>query len=107
MQLFFMLLPIIAAVIILVFALIRGFDKTALALSLSIAMVIAMFIMKYNGTWYSIIFALTVPLAVSYLIICMFLSMREDKAIAKAEQDVREQTERIRAERKNRKKKKK
>lgn len=99
MQIFFMLLPIIGSVIILLFALIKGFDKTALALSASIAMVIAMFMLKNDASWYGIMMALTVPLAFSYLVICLFLSLREDREMkAKAEE--------IRNERKNRKKKK-
>ncbi len=81
MQLFFMLLPIAASIIILLYALKKGFDKTAFFLSAAIAMVIAMFMMKHNATWYGILLALTVPLAVSYLIICLFLSLQEDRAM--------------------------
>ena len=81
MQLFFMLLPIVASLLILLYALKKGFDKTAFFLSAAIAMVIAMFMMEQNATWYGILLALTVPLAVSYLIICLFLSLREDRAM--------------------------
>ena len=65
MQLFFMFLPIVASVVILLYTLKKGFDKTAFFLSAAIAMVIAMFMMKHNATWYGLMLALTVPLAVS------------------------------------------
>ena len=74
MQLFFMFLPIVASVVILLYALKKGFDKTAFFISAAIAMVVAMFMMKHNATWYGLMLALTVPLAVSYLIIWLFLS---------------------------------
>ena len=74
MQLFFMLLPIVASLIILIYAL-----KTAFYISAATAMVIAMFMMKHNATWYGLLLALTVPLAVSYLVICLFLSWQEDR----------------------------
>ena len=76
MQLFFMFLPIVASVVILLYALKKGFDISA-----AIAMVVAMFMMKHNATWYGLMLALTVPLAVSYLIICLFLSWQEDRAM--------------------------
>ena len=79
MQLFFMLLPIVASLIILIYALKKGFDRTAFYISAATAMVIAMFMMKHNATWYGLLLALTVPLAVSYLVICLFLSWQEDR----------------------------
>ena len=79
MQLFFMFLPIVASLIILIYALKKGFDRTAFYISAAVAMVIAMFMMKHNATWYGLLLALTVPLAVSYLIICLFLSWQEDR----------------------------
>ena len=81
MQLFFMFLPIVASVVIVLYALKKGFDKTAYFISAAIAMVVAMFMMKHNATWYGLMLALTVPLAVSYLIICLFLSWQEDRAM--------------------------
>ena len=81
MQLFFMFLPIVASVVILLYTLKKGFDKKAFFLSAAIAMVIAMFMMKHNATWYGLMLALTVPLAVSYLVICLFLSLQEDRAM--------------------------
>ena len=65
MQLFFMFLPIVASLIILIYALKKGFDRTAFYISAAVAMVIAMFMMKHNATWYGLMLALTVPLAVS------------------------------------------
>ena len=44
MQLFFMLLPIVASLIILIYALKKGFDRTAFYIAAATAMVIAMFI---------------------------------------------------------------
>ena len=41
MQLFFMFLPIVASLIILIYALKKGFDRTAFYISAAIAMVIA------------------------------------------------------------------
>ena len=79
MQLFFMFLPIVASVIILLYALSKGFDRTAFYVSAAAAMVIAMFMMKHNATWYGVMLALTVPLATSYLVICLFLSWHEDR----------------------------
>ena len=46
MQIFFMFLPIIGSLIIFLYALKKGFDKTAFFISASIAMVVAMFMMK-------------------------------------------------------------
>ena len=79
MQLFFMFLPIVASLIILIYALKKGFDRTAFYISAAVAMVIAMFMMKHDATWYGLMLALTVPLAVSYLSICLFLSWQEDR----------------------------
>ena len=79
MQLFFMFLPIVASLIILIYALKKGFDRTAFYISAAVAMVIAMFMMKHNATGYGLMLALTVPLAVSYLGICLFLSWQEDR----------------------------
>lgn len=79
MQLFFMFLPIVASLIILIYALKKGFDRTAFYISAAVAMVIAMFMMKHNATWHGLMLALTVPLAVSYLSICLFLSWQEDR----------------------------
>ena len=41
MQLFFMFLPIVASLIILIYALKKGFDRTAFYISAAVAMVIA------------------------------------------------------------------
>ena len=45
MQLFFMFLPTVASLIILIYALKKGFDRTAFYISAAVAMVIAMFMM--------------------------------------------------------------
>ena len=63
----------------LIDALKKGFDRTAFYISAAVAIVIAMFMMKHNATWYGLMLALTVPLAVSYLSICLFLSWQEDR----------------------------
>ena len=81
MQIFFMFLPIIGSLIIFLYAIKKGFDKTAFFISASIAMVVAMFMMKNDATWYGIMLALTVPLAVSYLVICLILSIKEDRTM--------------------------
>ena len=65
MQLFFMFLPIVASLIILIYALKKGFDRTAFYISAAVAMVIAMFMMKHSAPWDGLMVALTVPLAVS------------------------------------------
>ncbi|MGN0712350.1 MAG: hypothetical protein ACI4LJ_01115 [Anaerovoracaceae bacterium] len=80
-MLLIMLAPIIVSVGVLIYALRRGFNKTALIVSASVAMVSEMFIMKYNDSWYTFLFALTVPLAVSYVVICMYLSVKEDRGM--------------------------
>ncbi len=71
--------PIIASVAVLVYALRHGFNKTALYASAGLAMVITMFAMKYSGTWYSFLMGLTVPFAVAYVLICLYLSVKEDR----------------------------
>lgn len=79
MDLFFLLAPIIVSVIVLVYALVKGFNKTAFYFSAAVSMVAAMFIMRYSGTWYGFFCALTIPMAVTYVIICFILSLKEDK----------------------------
>ena len=79
MQLFFMFLPIVASLIILIYALKKGFDRTAFYISAAVVSVIAMFMMKHNATCYGLMLALSVPLSVSYLSICLFLSLQEDR----------------------------
>lgn len=80
MVLMIMLSPIIISVIVLIYALVKGFNKTALIISAAVAMVAEMFIMKYcSDSWYAFFFALTVPLAVTYVLICLFLSIREHR----------------------------
>ena len=69
--------PIIISVIVLIFALRKSFNKKALAVSAAITMVVEMLMMKSNDTWYVFLFSLTVPLAVSYVAICLVLSIRE------------------------------
>ncbi|MCI8609419.1 MAG: hypothetical protein HFE73_07225 [Firmicutes bacterium] len=79
-MLWIMLSPIIVSVIVLIYALVKGFNKTALVIAASVAMVAEMFIMKYySNSWYAFLFALTVPLAVTYVLLCLFLSIREHK----------------------------
>ena len=74
-----LLAPVIVSVGVLIYALRKGFNKTALIISAAVAMVSEMFIMKYNDSWYAFLFALTVPLAVTYVVICMYLSVKEDR----------------------------
>lgn len=85
-MLLIMLAPIIVSVGVLIYALRKGFNKTALIVSAAVAMVSEMFIMKYNDSWYAFLFALTVPLAVSYVVICMYLSVREDRGMKDKEE---------------------
>ena len=79
MGLIFMFAPIVISIGVLIFAMKKGFNKTALYLSAAVAMVAAMFIMKYNGTWYGFFCALTIPFAATYVLICLFLSIQEDR----------------------------
>ncbi len=79
MGLVFMFAPIVVSVGVLIYALKKGFHKNALYLSAAVSMVAAMFIMKYSGTWYGFFCALTVPMAVTYVLICFFLSLKEDR----------------------------
>ena len=79
-MLLILLAPIIVSVCVLIYALRKGFNTTALIVSASVAMVSEMFIMKYNDSWYAFLFALTVPLAVTYVVICMYLSVKEDRS---------------------------
>ncbi len=74
----FMLLPIIVSIIIIIYSLKKGFDKNALYISLSIAMVCAMFILKYHNSWIAFFTALTVPFAFIYVLLCLLLSIKED-----------------------------
>lgn len=69
--------PIIISVIVLIYALRRSFNKRALVVSAAITMVVEMLMMKNNDTWYVFLFSLTVPLAVSYVAICLVLSIME------------------------------
>ena len=69
--------PIIISVIVLIYALRRSFNKRALIVSAAITMVVEMMMMKNNDTWYVFLFSLTVPLAVSYVAICLVLSIME------------------------------
>ena len=71
--------PIIISVIVLIYALRRSFNKRALIVSAAITMVVEMMMMmmKNNDTWYVFLFSLTVPLAVSYVAICLVLSVLE------------------------------
>ncbi len=79
-MLLLMLSPIIISVVVLIYALMKGFNKTALIISASVAMVAEMFIMKYySNSWYAFVFALTVPLAATYVVICLILSIRESR----------------------------
>ena len=84
-MLLIMLAPIIVSVGVLIFALRKGFNKTALIISASVAMVAEMMIMKYNNSWYAFLFALTVPLAACYVVICLYLSVMENRMNDKEE----------------------
>lgn len=85
MMLIVMLAPIIVSVAVLIYALVKGFNKTALIISAAVAMVAEMLIMKHNDSWFAFFFALTVPLAVSYVVICLYLSVKEDRERSREE----------------------
>lgn len=69
--------PIIISVIVLIYALRRSFNKRALIVSAALTMITEMMMMKNNNSWYVLLFSLTVPLAISYVVICLVLSIME------------------------------
>ena len=69
--------PIIISVIVLIYALRKSFNKRALIVSAAMTMITEMMMMKNNDTWYVFLFSLTVPMAASYVIICLVLSVLE------------------------------
>ncbi len=77
-MIFFMFLPIIISIVIILYSLKKGFDKNALYISLSVAMLCAMFILKYHNSWIAFLTALTVPFAFVYVLLCLILSLKED-----------------------------
>lgn len=74
-----MLSPILVSVGVLIYALIKGFNKTAFIVSAAFTMVVEMLVMKYYNSWYAMIFSLTVPLAACYVCICLFISISQHK----------------------------
>lgn len=81
MFMFFMAAPIIVSVAVLLYALKNGFNKVALYISAAVSMVIAMFIMRNSCTWYALVTALTVPLALCYVLICLGITLLESRRI--------------------------
>lgn len=71
-----MLLPPAAAVIILIVAIKKGFNKQAFFVSAGVTMLINMFTM-HDATWYGFLCTLTIPLAGIYVMICLGLSIKE------------------------------
>ncbi|SCJ82569.1 Uncharacterised protein [uncultured Eubacterium sp.] len=72
-------LPPVAAMIVLLIAIKNGFNKQAFVVSAGITMVINMFAI-HKLTWYGLICTLTVPLAAIYVLICLWLSIRERRS---------------------------
>lgn len=70
------LLPPVVSIIVLIIAIKKGFNKSALYISIGITMLINMFAM-HHLTLYGFLCTLTIPLTVIYLIICFFLSISE------------------------------
>ncbi len=79
MREFFIFLAPVAAVIVLLIALKKGFNRQAFIVSAGITMVINMLLME-RLSMYGFIFFLTVPLAVIYVVICLVLSLVEKKS---------------------------
>lgn len=79
MREFFIFLAPVAAVIVLLIALKKGFNRQAFIVSAGITMVINMLLME-RLSMYGFIFFLTVPLAVIYVVICLVLSLVENKS---------------------------
>lgn len=69
-------LPPAAAVIVLLAAMKSGFNKQAFMVSAGITMVFNMF-MLHKLTLYGLLCTLTVPLAAIYVLLCLWLSIRE------------------------------
>lgn len=69
-------LPPVVAVIVLIIAVKNGFNKQAFMVSVGITMVINMFALN-KLTWYGLLCTLTVPLAAIYVLICLWLSIKE------------------------------
>jgi hypothetical protein len=75
-----MISPIVVSVAVLIYALRKGFNKTALVISAAVAMVSEMLVVRYiSDSWYAFLFSLTVPLAVTYVLICLYLSIKANK----------------------------
>lgn len=72
-------LPPLVAVIVLLVAMKNGFNKQAFMVSAGITMVINMFGL-YKLTWYGLICTVTVPLAAVYVLICLWLSIKERRS---------------------------
>lgn len=79
MREFFIFLAPVAAVIVLLIALKKGFNRQAFIVSAGITMVINMLLME-RLSMYGFIFFLTVPLAVIYVVICLVLCLVEKKS---------------------------
>lgn len=71
-----LLVPPLAAIIVLIVAIKNGFNKQAFFVSAGITMLINMFTM-HNATWYGFLCTLTIPLAGIYVLICLALSIKE------------------------------
>lgn len=69
-------LPPAVAVIVLLIAIKNGFNKQAFMVAAGITMVINMFAIQ-RLTLYGLLCTLTVPLAAIYVLICLWLSIRE------------------------------
>lgn len=76
MREFFIFLAPVAAIIVLLVALKKGFNKSAFIVSAGITMVINMLLMEKLSI-YGFICCLTIPLAVIYVLICLALSIME------------------------------
>jgi hypothetical protein len=71
-----MLLPVVSVLVVII-AIKKDFQKPVFFVSVGVTMVIDMFLMKYLSlTMYGFICILTVPLAVIYVLICLFLSIK-------------------------------
>lgn len=69
-------LPPVVAVAVLLVAIKNGFNKQAFMVSAGITMVINMFALS-RLTLYGLLCTLTIPLAAIYVLLCLWLSIRE------------------------------
>ncbi|TDP48637.1 hypothetical protein [Aminicella lysinilytica] len=73
-----MIIPPLAAIAALVAAVKKGFNKEAMIVAAVITMAINMFAI-HKVTMYGLLCTVTIPLALAYVLICLALSIKENK----------------------------